>query len=144
MRWVRAEARRFFLPGHDADDVLQEALLGLLSASRAWDGSGSFKNFARLCIRRRLSSCVRQALVPSRGYLTNATRDVEKELDWRPEVHELVEQRDDIRRLVHAAKSLNPKQVVALARVLNGVPLQGKADDNHRYEARRRLRAALA
>lgn len=145
--WVRHEARAFYLLGGDEDDVLQEALIALLAASRAYDGrTGTFKSFAKLVIRRRLSSAVRNALSQPQRHLNESARDavLHHVTDERLDVETLVEQRDDIRRLILAAKALKPEQVEALARALNGVPLQGKQDDNQRAAARRKLKAVLA
>lgn len=62
-RLVRALARPYFLYGGDFEDLLQEGLLGLLSAIREYDASGgaSFRTYAEVCIRRRLYSAIRWA-----------------------------------------------------------------------------------
>lgn len=62
-RLVRICARPFFLAGGDREDLIQEGMLGLLSAMREYDpDSGtSFKTYAELCIKRRLISAVRSA-----------------------------------------------------------------------------------
>ena len=62
-RLVRICARPFFLAGGDSEDLMQEGMLGLLSAIREYDPSRdtSFKTYADLCIRRRLISAVKSA-----------------------------------------------------------------------------------
>lgn len=62
-RLVRACARPFFLAGGDSEDLIQEGLMGLLSAIRSFqpDREASFATFAGTCIRRRILSAVRQA-----------------------------------------------------------------------------------
>ncbi|MBR4703821.1 MAG: sigma-70 family RNA polymerase sigma factor [Oscillospiraceae bacterium] len=62
-RVVRSLARPFFLTGGDQEDLLQEGMLGLLSAIRGYDAgkNASFRTFAMLCIRRRLISAVRES-----------------------------------------------------------------------------------
>lgn len=62
-RLVRACARPLFLEGGDSEDLLQEGLLGLLSAVRSYrpEEEASFKTFAEVCIRSRLLSAVRAA-----------------------------------------------------------------------------------
>ena len=62
-RVVRACARPFFLAGGDSEDLMQEGMLGLLSAIREYkpESDASFKTYAELCIRRRLISAVRSA-----------------------------------------------------------------------------------
>ncbi len=58
---VRARARACFLVGGDGEDLIQEGMIGLISAIRAFspDGGASFKTFAELCIKRRLYSAIR-------------------------------------------------------------------------------------
>ncbi len=62
-RVIRSLARPFFLTGGDNDDLIQEGMLGLISAIRSYDAGEktSFKTFAVLCIRRRLISAVRKS-----------------------------------------------------------------------------------
>ncbi len=53
----------FFLAGGEREDLIQEGMIGLLSAIREFDpeGGASFRSFAELCIRRRLISATRGA-----------------------------------------------------------------------------------
>lgn len=62
-RLVRMCARPFFLAGGDSEDLIQEGMLGLLSAIRTYqpERSASFRTFAEVCIRTRLISAVRCA-----------------------------------------------------------------------------------
>ncbi len=63
MRLVRSCARPLFLAGGDSEDLIQEGLLGLLSAIRQYDPScgASLATFAEHCIRRRLLSAIKSA-----------------------------------------------------------------------------------
>lgn len=62
-RVVKALARPFFLAGADSEDLIQEGMLGLISALRSYDPKSetSFKTYSQLCIRRKLISAVRKA-----------------------------------------------------------------------------------
>ena len=62
-RLVRVCARPFFLAGGDSEDLIQEGMLGLLSAVRHYDVSRKtkFKTYAEFCIRNRILSAVRNA-----------------------------------------------------------------------------------
>ena len=62
-RLVRICSRPYFLAGGDSEDLIQEGMLGLLSAVREYDpGLGtSFKHYAETCIKRRLLSAVKSA-----------------------------------------------------------------------------------
>lgn len=62
-RLVRACARPYFLVGGDSEDLIQEGMLGLLSAIREFSPVHhvAFRFYAELCIRRRIISAVRKA-----------------------------------------------------------------------------------
>lgn len=62
-RQVRVSIRPFFLAGGDQEDLMQEGMLGLLSAIRAFDAVRGvrFHTFALHCVRRRVISAVREA-----------------------------------------------------------------------------------
>ncbi len=62
-RIVLACTRPFFLAGGDSEDLLQEGMIGLLSAMRQYDpqAGASFHTYAELCIRRRVMSAARSA-----------------------------------------------------------------------------------
>lgn len=62
-RLVRACARPYFLIGGDSEDLIQEGMIGLLSAMRMYDPEkeSSFKTFAEVCIRNRIASALRSA-----------------------------------------------------------------------------------
>lgn len=62
-RVVRSLARPYFLAGGDSEDLLQEGMLGLLSAIRRYDPAvgASFRTYSVLCIRRRLLTAIRNA-----------------------------------------------------------------------------------
>lgn len=63
VREVRMCARPYFLIGGDSEDLIQEGMLGLLSAIREYDREkgASFKTYARTCIHNRIRSAVRSA-----------------------------------------------------------------------------------
>lgn len=60
---VKACSRPYFLAGGDGEDLIQEGMLGLLKAVRAYtiERSVPFEAFARMCITRRVYSAVRAA-----------------------------------------------------------------------------------
>ena len=62
-RLVKTCARPYFLAGADAEDLMQEGMLGLLNAVREYDESkgAPFGAFARLCITRKIYSAVKAA-----------------------------------------------------------------------------------
>ena len=62
-RLVKVCIRPYFLAGGDSEDLLQEGMIGLLSAIREYDpnSASSFHSFAELCISRRVISAARSA-----------------------------------------------------------------------------------
>ena len=60
---VRACARPYFLAGGDSEDLIQEGMLGLLSAIRTYDPDkgAKFTTYAEFCIRRRIYSAIKMA-----------------------------------------------------------------------------------
>src|SRR5205823_1648421 len=59
--FVRLKASSYFLAGGDADDLIQEGLVGLFKAVRDYrsDRESSFRNFAELCITRQIITAVK-------------------------------------------------------------------------------------
>lgn len=59
---VRGVARRFFLVGGETEDLIQEGMIGLYSAIGSYrnkEDGRSFKNFAYLCVSRRIIDTVK-------------------------------------------------------------------------------------
>ena len=72
-RTVRVRARPYFLAGGDSEDLIQEGMLGLLSAIRRYDeaSGASFKTFAETCIRNRVLEAVKAASRKKHGPLND-------------------------------------------------------------------------
>lgn len=62
-RLVKICARPYFLAGGDSEDLIQEGMLGLLSAIRSYEpeSGAAFRPFAEVCIRNRIRQAVRSA-----------------------------------------------------------------------------------
>ena len=62
-RLVRICARPLFLAGGDSEDLIQEGMLGLLSAIRQYDPASNvpFKAYAEVCISNRIYSAIKSA-----------------------------------------------------------------------------------
>ena len=60
---VRARARKFFLEGGETEDLVQEGMIGLYTAIRTYSAEHgkSFKNYAYLCMTRRIYDTLRAA-----------------------------------------------------------------------------------
>ncbi len=62
--FVRHLARPYFLAGGDAEDLVQEGLIGFLKAVRSFDPhcDVQFKPYAAVCIKSKLHSALKRAL----------------------------------------------------------------------------------
>ena len=74
---VRCRAREYFLAGGETEDLIQEGMIGLyhaISDYKQEENGASFKNFAYLCVRRRIVDAVKSASrkknVPLNGYVS--------------------------------------------------------------------------
>lgn len=62
--FVRGRARSYFLVGGETDDLIQEGMIGLFNAVQTYEyaeGGKSFKNFAYLCVTRRIVDAVKKS-----------------------------------------------------------------------------------
>src|SRR5689334_22408233 len=61
--FVRLKASSYFLAGGDADDLIQEGLIGLYKAVRDFrpDKETSFRSFAELCVTRQIITAIKTA-----------------------------------------------------------------------------------
>lgn len=62
-RLVRICARPYFLAGGDSEDLIQEGMVGLLSAIRMFtpERGAAFRTYAEVCIKNRVRSAVKAA-----------------------------------------------------------------------------------
>ena len=62
-RLVKVCSRPYFLVGGAGEDLIQEGMLGLLSAIREYDPSlnATFKTYAEVCVKRRIYSAIKTA-----------------------------------------------------------------------------------
>ncbi|MDR2421064.1 MAG: sigma-70 family RNA polymerase sigma factor [Oscillospiraceae bacterium] len=128
-RLVRACARPYFLAGGDGEDLIQEGMLGLLSAVRGFDEARGvrFEVYAELCIRRRIISAVRKAALRFRG---NSDIPLEAQLLTESEVpgayllrdpEELVMARESVREMAGGIEaSLSKLESTVLGLYLDG------------------------
>ena len=61
--FVRLKASSYFLAGGDADDLIQEGMIGLYKAMRDFrhDKETSFRSFAELCVTRQIITAIKTA-----------------------------------------------------------------------------------
>ena len=77
---VRKCARQFFLIGGETEDLIQEGMVGLYLAIGDYkfqaEGGMSFKNFAYLCVRRRIIDAVKSAASKKNQPLNNSVSEI--------------------------------------------------------------------
>lgn len=73
MSYVRSFTRPYFLAGGDAEDLIQEGMMGVVKAISEYDKAHhtSFKTFAASCIRNRIYSAIRHAMRGKNSPLNN-------------------------------------------------------------------------
>ena len=94
--FVRLKASSYFLIGGDADDLIQEGLVGLYKAIRDFrsDRESSFRNFAELCITRQIITAVKTATrnkhTPLNGYVSFSSSPAGASGDGEPTLDEVI------------------------------------------------------
>jgi RNA polymerase sporulation-specific sigma factor len=94
--FVRLKASSYFLIGGDADDLIQEGLVGLYKAVRDYrsDRESSFRNFAELCITRQIITAVKTSTrnkhTPLNEYVSFSQTPAASGADGDPTLDELL------------------------------------------------------
>jgi RNA polymerase sporulation-specific sigma factor len=94
--FVRLKASSYFLAGGDADDLIQEGLVGLYKAVRDYrtDRESSFRNFAELCITRQIITAVKTATrnkhAPLNQYVSFSSSPAAASGDGEPTLDEII------------------------------------------------------
>ena len=71
---IKLKSQLYYMEGADADDVMQEGMIGLFKAIRSYDREkeASFKTYADLCITRQIFSAIKQATRLKNSPLNNS------------------------------------------------------------------------
>ncbi|HIY96949.1 MAG TPA: sigma-70 family RNA polymerase sigma factor [Candidatus Borkfalkia excrementigallinarum] len=124
---VRGVARSFFLEGGETEDLVQEGMIGLYNAVTDFrEGGMSFKNFAYLCINRRIMSAVKSASrkkhIPLNSYVPLDTDGQELISPYDPEraVISVEEQEEFLKNL---QSELSPAEFRALSLYMEGLTI---------------------
>ena len=160
---VKACARPYFLAGGDSEDLIQEGMLGLMSAIRQYDSSrnASFKTYAERCIKTRLYSVLKAAARNKHAPLNNYVSFESPQFDeiqtrfsyYLRDPEELLISREHFEELLHglgcALSGFESKVLVLylegisyheIAQRLNKTP---KSIDNAVQRIRKKLEAAI-
>lgn len=164
--FVRSKASAYRQTGLEEEDLIQEAVLGLLSAAESYDNQtgASFQTFAGICIERRLltacRSAARQKHIPLNQYVS-LNDEIDRKLAesqlasidlMNPE--NLVISREDMKRVRRRIEqTLSGLEFKVLALYLSGrtyeeiaekLSVSPKAVDNALQRIRRKLRNSVS
>lgn len=154
---VRSAARSFFLEGGDAEDLVQEGMIGLyLAITDFRTGGMSFKNFAYLCINRRIMSAVKSAARKKHVPLNDSVplpdgdeRDIASAADPESEIIG-IEEREEFLQAVENALSESEYESLRLymegqsvAEIAKRRGVSEKSADNALQRAKKKVSALL-
>jgi RNA polymerase sigma-H factor len=152
---LEAHAFRFYLPGGDADDIVQEARVGFMKAVRFYRGGrgSSFHTFAELCVSCQLAAAIAAARRAKHQPLNESARGDQAERalaavpDRKDPLGHLVA-RDRLGDLLRHARDFSDLERKALAHALAGwstgeaarrLGLPRRSTDNALQRAKRKL-----
>lgn len=127
LRPVRIYARPYFLAGGDSEDLIQEAMFGLLKAIREFDPlrDALFRTFAEVCIRNRIRSAVATAARDKHLPLNNSVPFESPMLGSGDDPEELfISREEEAERLDALQKRLSALERKILALFLRGLSYQ--------------------
>ena len=126
-RPVRMYARPYFLAGGDSEDLIQEAMFGLLKAIREFDSrcDARFRTFAEVCIRNRIRSAVTNATRSKHAPLNDSIPFKSPMLGIGASPEELyISREEETERLARLGKQLSPLERKVLQLFLLGLSYQ--------------------
>ncbi len=126
-RQVRVCARPYFLAGGDSEDLIQEAMFGLLKAIREFDSrhDARFKTFAEVCIRNRIRSAVTNAARSKHAPLNDSVPFEPPMLGSGVSPEELyISREEEAERLTRLGQQLSPLERKVLELFLLGLSYQ--------------------
>lgn len=127
LRPVRVCARPYFLAGGDSEDLIQEAMFGLLKAIREFDPGhdARFKTFAEVCIRNRIRSAVTNAARSKHAPLNDSVPFESPMLGSEASPEELyISREEETERLARLGQRLSPLERNVLRLFLLGLSYQ--------------------
>lgn len=105
---VLGKARTMYILGGEADDLIQEGMLGLFKAVRDYDSGrdASFRTFARLCVTRQLYNAV-EASGRKKHLPLNSAISLNRTAGGTEEE----EASETMQDLIQASSSFNPEEL---------------------------------
>lgn len=133
---IKRCARPYFLLGGDAEDLIQEGMIGLVHSIKSYDplGGASFRSYAEICIRRCILDAIKSAgrlkHMPLNTGLSldvlfndeNASKASIAEMSYSPSPEELILERERKSNLYSISRNiLSPLERKVLAGYLEGL-----------------------
>lgn len=130
-RVVKMRARPFFLVGGDGEDLIQEGMMGLLSAIRSYNPKEgvTFATYAEICIKRRLINAIKTATRQKHSLLNDSIslespqvddNYAKRALGLRQLEESILDQVDFTQQKVYFSKLLSPFEYGVLELFLEG------------------------
>lgn len=150
---VRMKAREFFLAGGETEDLVQEGMLGLYHAIMDYgkkENPMSFKNFAHLCVSRKIIDAVkasaRKKNVPLNNYVSLFSSDWEMP-DKNPEEELILNEtrREFMQKISGVLSDFEFKITIMYidgltsAEICKGTGKDGKSVDNALQRSKKKL-----
>ncbi len=154
---VRGKARGFFLVGGETEDLIQEGMIGLYHAIADYNKAGqglSFKNFAYLCVTRRLIDAVkasaRKKNTPLNGSISLFDADENLALnDPESELIRREDKREFLQKMSRAPSDFEFRVIVmyidgmSCVEICDATGKDGKSVDNAIQRSKKKLQKML-
>lgn len=155
---VRSCARGFFLVGGETEDLIQEGMIGLYHAIvdyKSCEDGSSFKNFAYLCISRRIIDAVKHAASKKNSPLNAGVGLPDEELAGVDQLNPedlliLSDERKELKQTMSRALSDFEFKVTTMyvdgmscAEICEATGKSGKSVDNALQRSKRKLQEVL-
>ena len=113
---VKSRARMYFIAGADAEDVIQEGMIGLFKAVRDYcsDRDTLFRTFAAVCINRQIITAIKTAKRMKHGPLNNS-------ISLNRPLEESGGEKDVIENILAAPVS-NPEEMILIHDTFDEIP----------------------
>ena len=142
-RFVRVKSSSYFLLGGDADDLMQEGMLGLFKAIRDYrpEREASFRGFAELCITRQIITAVKTATrnkhTPLNQYVSFSQTPAAAGPDSETTLEEVLpgpSARDPANQVIAGGGAREPRRLPDERSLRAREPRAGLYLDGHSYE----------
>lgn len=112
---AKEKSKTYFIMGADAEDVIQEGMIGIFKAIRDFDeeGESSFRTFAELCITRQIQTAVQGANRKKHQILNNSL-SLNQEKDDQGDGASIIDRISGAQTADPAAMAINAELMSAL------------------------------